>query len=54
MTTLALRSYLSPRIGCSRAFSLPWSHSTRLLAYRSVWCQAAGSSSSNTAGYTGV
>jgi len=40
--------------GRSRAFSLPWSHSTRLLAYRSVRCQAAGSRSSNTAGYTGA
>ena len=32
MITLALRSCLSPRIGRSLAFSLPWSHSTRLLA----------------------
>ena len=38
MITLALRSCLSPRIGRSRAFSLPWSHSTRLLAYCSVRC----------------
>jgi hypothetical protein len=36
MITLALRSRLRPRIGRNRAFNLPWSHSTRLLAYRSV------------------
>jgi hypothetical protein len=55
MITLELRSCLSPRIGRSLAFSLPWSHSTpRLLAYRSVRCQAAGSRSSSTAGYTGA
>jgi hypothetical protein len=35
-------------------FSLSWSHSSRLLAYRSVRCQAIGSSSSTTAGYTGA
>src|SRR5215207_8809053 len=46
ITILALRSCLSPRIGPSRAFSRPWSASTRLLAYRSVRCKAAGSSSS--------
>jgi hypothetical protein len=40
-------SCLSPRIGRSRAFSLPWSASTRLLAYCSVLCHAAGSNSSN-------
>jgi hypothetical protein len=39
---------------CSRAFSLPWSHSTRLLPYWSVQCQAVGGSSSSTAGYTGA
>src|SRR5215216_6848392 len=54
MIALALRSCLSPRIGRRRAFSLPWSHSTRLLAYCSVRCQDAGSSSSSTAGYTGA
>jgi hypothetical protein len=32
MITLALRSWLRPRIGRSRAFSRPWSHSMRLLA----------------------
>jgi hypothetical protein len=52
MTPLTLWSCLSPRIGRSRAFSRPWSHSTRLLAYWSVRCQAAGSSASSTAGYT--
>src|SRR5829696_3709639 len=31
MITLALQSCLRPRIGRSRAFSLPWSHSMRLL-----------------------
>ena len=36
--TLALRSCLRPRIGRSRAFSRPWSASTRLLAYCSVRC----------------
>jgi hypothetical protein len=30
-------------MGRSRAFSLPWSASTRLLAYWSVRCHAAGS-----------
>jgi hypothetical protein len=50
MTTLALRSCLSPRIGRGRVFSLPWSPSTRLLAYRSLRCQDAGSSSSSTPG----
>jgi hypothetical protein len=40
MITLALQSSLSSRIDRSRAFSRPWSHSTRLLAYRSVRCQA--------------
>ena len=50
-TTVALRSCLSPGIGRSRAFSRPWSHSMRLLAYWSVRCHAAGSRSSSTAGY---
>ena len=54
MTTLALRSCLSPRIGRSQAFSRPWSHSTPLLAYWSVRCQAAASSASSTAGYAGA
>jgi DDE domain len=54
MITSALRSCLSPRIGRSRAFSRPWSHSIRLLAYWSVRCHAAGSSASSTAGYTGA
>ena len=43
-------SCLRPRIGRSQAFSRPWSASTRLLAYRSVRCHAAGSSSSSTIG----
>jgi hypothetical protein len=38
----------APGIGPSRASSLPWSLSTRWLAYRSVRCQAANSRSSNT------
>jgi len=42
---------LSPRIGRSPAFSRPWSHSMRLLAYWSVRCHVAGSRSSSTAGY---
>jgi hypothetical protein len=50
MITLALRSCLRPRIGRSRAFNLPWSHSIPLLAYWSVRCHAAGRSSSTTAG----
>ena len=50
MITLALRSCLSPRIGRSRDFKRPWSASTRLLAYCSVRCQAAGSSSSSWTG----
>jgi hypothetical protein len=50
MITLALRSCLSPRIGRSRDFKRPWSASTRLLAYCSVRCQAAGSSSSSRTG----
>ncbi len=49
--TLALRSCSSPRIGRSRAFSLPWSHATRSLAYRSVRCHATGTSASSTAGH---
>jgi hypothetical protein len=43
-STLTVRFCSSPRIGPGRAFSLPWSHSISLLAYRSVWCQAAGAS----------
>ena len=38
-TALALRSCLSPRIGRSRAFSLPWSHSIPLLAVGAVPCR---------------
>jgi hypothetical protein len=45
---------LSPRIGPSRAFSRPWSHSMWLLACRSVRWQTTGNSSSSTAGYTGA
>src|SRR5215216_5271856 len=41
---------LEPAHGRSRAFSLPWSHSILLLAYRSVWCHAAGSNFSKTTG----
>ena len=51
---LALWSCLSPRIGCSLDLRRPWSASIWLLAYRSVRCQATGSSSSSTAGYTGA
>ena len=50
VTTLALWSCLKPYIGRSRDFSRPWSASTRLLAYRSLRCQDAGSSSSSTIG----
>src|SRR5215211_492646 len=50
-TTVALRSCLSPRIGRSRAFGRPWSHSMRLLGYWSVRCQVAGGRSSSTSGY---
>jgi hypothetical protein len=50
ITTLTLWSCWSPRIGRSRALRRPWSPSTRLLAYCSVQCQAAGSSSPSTAG----
>jgi hypothetical protein len=45
---------LRPRIGRSRAFSLPWSHSTRLLAYWSVRCRDAGNRSSKPARPGGV
>src|SRR3954451_22057114 len=48
ITTLAVRWVLSPRIGRSRAFSRPWSHSTRLFSYWPVLCNAAGTSSSIT------
>ena len=41
---------LSLRIGRSLDVRRPWSASTRLLAYCSVRCQAAGSSSSSTIG----
>jgi hypothetical protein len=33
---------LIPRMGRSRRFSCAWSASTRLFAYRSTWCHAAG------------
>ena len=36
ITTLADRSVFRPRMGRSRAFSRPWSHSTRLFWYRAV------------------
>ena len=52
VTALAPASVFSPRIGRRRRFSCPWSASTRLFAYRSVRCHAAGSSSSSTLGYT--
>jgi len=42
ITTLAVRSVLSPRIGLSLAFRGPWSHSTRLFSYWPVLCNAAG------------
>ena len=42
ITTLAVRSVLSPRIGLSLTFSRPWSHSTRLFSYWPVLCNAAG------------
>jgi hypothetical protein len=48
---LALWSCWSARIGRSRVLRRPGSASTRLLAYCSVQCQAAGSSSPSTAGY---
>jgi hypothetical protein len=41
---------LEPRIGRSRAFNRPWSASTRLLAYWSVRCPAAGASSESGSG----
>src|SRR5262249_35621309 len=46
----AERMRLSPRIGCSRALSRPWSASIALFAYRSVTCRAAGAASSSTRG----
>ena len=39
MTTCAVRSVFNPRIGRSRALSRLWSHSTRLLAYCSVFIE---------------
>ena len=42
ITTLAVRSVLSPRICLSLAFRRPWSHSTRLFSYWPVSCNAAG------------
>lgn len=45
ITTDAVRSRLSPRIGRSRALIRPWSASTLLLAYWVVsWCAAGNSS----------
>jgi hypothetical protein len=41
-TTLAVRSVFKPRIGLSRAFSRPWSHSTLLFWFWPVLCGAAG------------
>ena len=48
LTGLAVRSVFKPRIGRSLAFNRPWSHSTRLLAYLIVLCNAWGSNSSIT------
>src|SRR5262249_14399366 len=45
----AERMRLSPRIGCSRALSRPWSASIALFACRSVTCRAAGAASSTHA-----
>ena len=50
ITVLALRSWLSPRIGRNLALRRPWSASMWLLACRSVSCHAAGSNSSKTTG----
>ena len=54
MIVCAVRSVRSPRIGLSRCLSWLWSASTRLLAWRSTWCHADGTSSSRTAGFTGA
>ena len=54
MIVCAVRSVRSPRIGLSRCLSWLWSASIRLLACRSTWCHADGTSSSRTAGYTGA
>jgi hypothetical protein len=48
ITTLAVRSVFNPRIGRSRALSLPWSHSRRLFSYSLVLWNAAGINSSIT------
>ncbi len=48
ITMLAVRSVFSPRIGRSRAFNRPWSHSRRLFSYCPVLWKAAGISSSIT------
>jgi hypothetical protein len=46
ITTLAVRSVFSPRMGRSRAFTLPWSHSRRLFSTCPVLWNAAGINSS--------
>ena len=48
ITTLAERFVFTPRIGRSRAFRRPWSHSTRLFSYWPVLCHEAGVKSSIT------
>ena len=54
ITTLAVRSVFSPRIGRSRALSLPWSASHRLFWYCSVLWNASGISSSMTRARVGA
>src|SRR5438270_4308924 len=48
MTTRVLSSRLRPRIGRSRALSLPWSASIRLFAYCSALWNTPGMSSATT------
>jgi hypothetical protein len=54
MITATVRSWRRCHIARSRRFNWPWSTSILLLAYRSQWCQAAGTSSSSSFGYTGA
>ena len=42
---LAVRWAFSPRIGRSRAFRRPWSHSIPLFSYWPLLCNAAGTRS---------
>jgi hypothetical protein len=50
MITFIVRPDLTPRIGRNLAFSRPWSASQPLFAYFVVSWNAAGASSSITAG----